>query len=274
MTAAAGVVRDDRVLTYTRVLSLAIVPFLLAAFVVLYVFPGDTRTLFAWTIGSSMTAMMLGSAYLGGAYFFLRVLRGTRWHEVKTGFLAVTLFATLLGIVTILHWTTFHHGQVPFWIWAALYFLAPFLVLGAWLANRRAAAPARPSEQRIGPVARASVAVLGLLALIQGIAMFLVPGAILSIWPWPLTPLTCRVVGAIFCLGSAGLVVLLDARWTTLRLMLQVAIVMIVLMLVAAVRARAELKPAQPLSWLLLGGFVGVLVASGLALFRMRRRPG
>ena len=33
-------VRDDRVLRYTRVLSGVIVPFLLAAFVILYVFPG------------------------------------------------------------------------------------------------------------------------------------------------------------------------------------------------------------------------------------------
>ena len=41
------VLRDDRVLAYTRVLSLAIVPFLLAAFVVLYLFPGDTKRLFA-----------------------------------------------------------------------------------------------------------------------------------------------------------------------------------------------------------------------------------
>jgi hypothetical protein len=51
-----------------------------------------------------MTAMMLGSAYLSGAYFFLRVFGGTRWHEVKTAFLAVTVFATLLGVATVVHW--------------------------------------------------------------------------------------------------------------------------------------------------------------------------
>lgn len=44
------VLPDDRVLAYTRVLSLAIVPFLLVAFAVLYLFPGDTKRLFAWTI--------------------------------------------------------------------------------------------------------------------------------------------------------------------------------------------------------------------------------
>ena len=67
--------RDDRVLPQTRALALFIVPFLLVAFVILYVFPDDTGSLFAWTIKPTMTAMVLASAYLGGAWFFLRVLR-------------------------------------------------------------------------------------------------------------------------------------------------------------------------------------------------------
>lgn len=100
------VLRDDRVLTYTRVLSLAIVPFLLTAFVVLYLFPGDTKRLFAWPINPTMTSMMLASAYLGGAYFFLRVVFESRWNVVKTGFLSVALFASLLGVATVLHWTS------------------------------------------------------------------------------------------------------------------------------------------------------------------------
>ena len=72
--------RDDRVLPYTRLLSLLIIPFLLAAFVVLYFFPGDTKRLFAWTINPTMTPMMLASAYLGGAYFFVRVLWVRHWN--------------------------------------------------------------------------------------------------------------------------------------------------------------------------------------------------
>lgn len=91
MATATRGVRDDRVLTYTRVLSGVIVPFLLAAFVILYVFPGETKRLFAWTIKPTMTPMVLASAYLGGAYFFVRVLRERRWTVIKTGFLSVAL---------------------------------------------------------------------------------------------------------------------------------------------------------------------------------------
>jgi hypothetical protein len=59
-------VHDGRVLLATRIIAGLILPFLLAGFVLLYVFPGDTKELFAWTITPTMTSMFLASAYLGG----------------------------------------------------------------------------------------------------------------------------------------------------------------------------------------------------------------
>ena len=69
MATVVPATRDDRVLAYTRALSMVILPFLLVAFVLLFFFPGDTKTLFAWTIKPTMTPMVLASAYLGGASF-------------------------------------------------------------------------------------------------------------------------------------------------------------------------------------------------------------
>jgi hypothetical protein len=265
--------RDDRVLAYTRVLSLVIAPFLLVAFVLLYLFPDDTKRLFAWTIKPTMTPMVLASAYLGGAYFFLRVLRERRWNVVKSGFLSVALFASLLGVATIVHWDKFNHGHIAFWLWVGLYFTAPFLVFAAWLSNRRFAAPGGMDEARLGGVARWVVALIGLLALIQGILMFLMPTQVIAIWPWTLTPLTCRVLAAIFCLGSAGIAVLVDPRWTTVKLMLQVEALMVSLMLVAVVRARAEFDTSKSLTWLMLGGFVALLLGSAYLWYTMEIRP-
>src|SRR6266699_6046676 len=122
-----NLVRDDRVLLATRWLSAIIVPFLLAAFAVLYLLPEHTGELFAWKIQPRMTAMMLGEAYLAGAYFFVRAVLSPRWHWVAVGFLPVTTFATLMGITTILHWDRFNHGSVAFWTWVVLYFTTPSL---------------------------------------------------------------------------------------------------------------------------------------------------
>lgn len=103
-------------------LSLFIAPFLLLAFCVLYRFPGQTQRLFAWTIRPTMTPMVLASAYLGGFYFFVRLLGERRWAAVKTGFASVALFASLLGIPTVLHWDRFNHRHVALWLWGFLYF--------------------------------------------------------------------------------------------------------------------------------------------------------
>ena len=273
MTTVASATRDDHVLAYTRVLSLVIVPFLVIGFVVLYIFPGDTDQLWAWTISSTMTSMVLASAYLGGAYFFVRAFGEQRWSAIKTGFLSVALFATLLGIATILHWDVFNHRHVSFWLWTALYFSTPFLVLGAWFANRRFAAPAEASERRLSRVAQWAVGLIGLLALAQGIVMFLAPAQVIGIWPWTLTPLTSRVIGAIFCLGSAGIQALVDPRWLTLKLMLQVEMLMVSLMLIAAVRARGEFDTSRPVTWMMLTGFIAVLLGSGYLWYTMEIRP-
>jgi hypothetical protein len=271
--AAGDPPRDDRVLPFTRGLSLFIIPFLVVAWVILYLFPGHTARVWSWTIPIQMTSMVLASAYLGGAYFFARVAREQRWHTVGTGFLAVTAFASLLGVATLMHWDKFAHQHLAFWLWAGLYFTTPFLVIGAWLANRRYAAPPAADEVLLRPVERAVVAAVGVVALAQGAVMFVAPSAVIDAWPWPLTPLTCRVVGAVFCLGGAGVGVWLDPRWSSLRLMLQVEAVMLVLILVAAVRARDEMVAGRALTWPLLVGSLLTLAGSGYLWARYELRP-
>ncbi len=122
---------EDRVLVSTRAVSAAIIPFSLLAFAVLVPWPTDTKRLFAWAIKPTMSAMVLGSVYLGGAYFFFRAARARRWHTVAGGFPPVATFAALMGIATILHWDRLMHGNLAFWLWVALYLTTPFVVFRA-----------------------------------------------------------------------------------------------------------------------------------------------
>ncbi len=269
---ARGASGDDAVLPMTRALSAFIVPFLVVAFVVLYGFPGDTDRLFAWTITPPMTPMTLGAVYLGGAYFFVRAFRATAWHTVKSGFVAVGTFASLMGVATILHWDRFNHGHVAFWLWVGLYFTTPFLVWGVWAVNRRRGAGATVDDLVLPPVARLVIGATGAVAVVAGLYLFLLPTLAVDVWPWTLTPLTSRVLGAIFMLGVAGLGVITDARWGASRIMLQVQVFMLALILLAAARARNQFDGARPLTWLLLGGFVGALAAAAILSARMNAR--
>lgn len=265
-------VRDDRVLTLTRGVSLVIIPFLVVAFFVLVPWPTDTGRLFAWHIKPTLTAMVLGSVYLGGAYFFFRAFRATEWHTVKGGFVPVGTFATLMGVATIAHWDKFTHTHVAFWLWAGLYFTTPFLVFWVFLANRKHDAPATGADLLLSVGVSRIIAVVGGLSLLTGLFLFLLPSQAVTVWPWTVTPLTSRVLGAIFCLGVAGLGALFDRRWSSARVLLQVAALMLALIVIAGARATGDFDSANAMTWLISAGFVGVLAAIVGLYLRMEAR--
>jgi hypothetical protein len=252
--------------------SIAIIPFLVVAFAVLVPWPTETGRLFAWDIEPTLTPMILGSVYLGGAYFFLRAARAQRWHTVKGGFIPVGTFATLMCIATIAHWDKFLHSRPAFWLWAGLYFTTPFLIFWVWSINRWRNAPVADSELLVPAGTSRIIAIAGGMSLLTSAFLFLAPDAAADIWPWAVTPLTSRVLGAIFALGIAGLGAPLDRRWTSARTLLQVAALMLALIVVAGVRAGSELDPGNPLTWLLTAGFVTVLAAIIVLYMRMQGR--
>ncbi len=264
----------DRVRPATRVVAVVIIPFLLLAFAVLVPVPTDTADLFAWPIRPTMSAMVLGSVYLGGAYFFVRVAFAARWHTVAGGFIPVGLFASLMGIATVLHWDRFRHDHLAFWLWVVLYFTTPFLVFAVFVANQREFRHADASELLLPASVATAIAAAGVISGATSAFLYLFPERAISIWPWQLTPLTARMLGAVFVLGVAGLGTLRERRWTAARTLVQVAMIMLVLLLLAGVRARAEFDPNRVLTWLFAVGFPGALVAIAAVYIRMESPDG
>ena len=267
--------RTDRIFPETRWVSAMIVPFLLAAFVILYLFPDHTQELFAWGIQPRMSAMMLAAAYFGGAYFFVRAATNARWHWVKVGFLPVTTFATLMGIATILHWDRFNHGYLSFFAWVGLYFTTPFIVFLLWLRNRSTdPGPTGTSlNLRVPFLVRLVIGIVGGLTVLASIVLFLQPDFMISTWPWQLTPLTTRVMGALFALTGVGeLAIALDARWSAVRIPLQSQMIGIALIALAIVFSWSNFHQANPLTWVFIASILFMLVASPLFYIWMGRR--
>ena len=175
----------DRVLPTTRILSIAIIPFLLVAFVVVYFWPSadDTAHLFAWRIAPGFTSMVLASVYLGGSYFFLRAARAKQWHRVSGGFIAVGLFATMMGVATIIHWDRFIHTNVAFWLWAGLYFTTPLLVFAMWFANQREHVATTAADLLLAEVTATIIGVLGIAAIVTSLFLFVFPRTAITIGP-------------------------------------------------------------------------------------------
>ena len=270
---------DDGIRPLTRAVAVLVLPFLAAAFVLLYFFPADTERLFAWTIQPPLTAMVLAAAYAGGIWFFIQVLRVGRWHRVRHGFPGALLFATLLGIATVLHWDRFHFGHISFITWATLYLVTPVLLLGVLVVNWRADR-GRPDavDTTIPWPARILLALFGLAALATGLVLFLAPQVAIGSWAWEVTPLTARVIGTVLTLpGTVHLWLLLDSRWSAFRWIFQAQLVSLVFLNLAVLLCRDQLLWDNPVTMPVIAALALAPVAyAWLYLFcelRARRTP-
>ncbi|MDQ4096714.1 MAG: hypothetical protein M3144_02435, partial [Actinomycetota bacterium] len=184
-------------LRVTRVVAIAIIPVLTAAFVLLYLFPSRTSQLWAWPVAPTMTAMLMGGGYLAGAYLFVRVATTRRFHRVGLLFPAITVFTTLLLLATIIHWDRFNHDHVSFWAWLLLYLITPPLLPWLWIRNRRfETGDPEPGERLVPAPIRTVMVVAGIGQLAFALVLFVRPSAIAPHWPWMLTPLTARTLSA------------------------------------------------------------------------------
>jgi hypothetical protein len=272
----AAVVRDDRILPETRIIGALIPPFLIVAFVILYLFPNDTDTLFAWTVKPSMTPLMMGGGYISGSYFFVRLVMGGRWSWFALGFLPIAAFTWFMAVATVIHWEKFNHEHIAFYAWLILYLVTPILVPVLWLRNR-ATDPGILAAGDVAvpaPVRRAAL-LIGLVLVATAMFMFLLPDTATSVWPWTLTPLTSRVIAGWFALpGVLGLMYATDSRWGAWRIVLESQVIGIALILLGAARAWGDFSSGRAMTWVFVGGLT--LLLAGLvtlyAVMESRRR--
>jgi len=216
-------VQDDRILLQTRLVLIVVVPFLLLAFLILYFFPDLSGERFAWAIKPHMTALFIGSGYLGGAYMFVFAIFGKHWHRVKAAFPPVTTFTVAMLLATILHWDRFDIHHFPFQIWLVLYIVTPIIVPYLWIKNRVTdPGTPEPDDLAVPALAKWAFMISGVIGIGMALFMFIAPQTMISIWPWTLSPLTARILGGWFgLLGVGGLYASQDSRWSAWRMPMQ-----------------------------------------------------
>jgi hypothetical protein len=274
MAKAASIDRDDRLLVPTRWIAIAIVPILVAAFVILYGFPGRTHQLWGWTIHPDMSALIMGGGYLSGAYFFARVAREREWHRVSVGFVATTVFSSILIVTTVLHWGRFNHGHVSFWAWLLLYGTTPFLLPILWANNQRTDPGAlEAGDVEVPRPLRLAVGIGGAVQLAVAALMFFWPHTAAHLWPWPLDTATSRSLSAFVAFPAVTWVWFLrERRWSSFRLTEHTATLGLVLLGLAALRAHADFRSDGRFASYLVGIVVAVALNVWLYVAMERRR--
>jgi len=274
--------RDDHVLPEMRVAAVVVVAVLVPALIILWGLPTRTDDLWAWTIKAPLTPIFMGAGYGAGAYFFYRVYRSERWHEVSVGVLSAAVFALLMLVTTILHFDKFNQGKahdalpdppvlatIAYYGWTIVYILSPFVVGWLWWRNQQLD-PGEPEEgEPLVPDGVRLVARVGAIGALVVAAVILVsPSVAVDHWGWGLTDLTARVIGCFTAqVGTGFLLLSLDARWSSWRILVQTFLIAVALLLVGAIRQWDTFLPDRPLKWAYLVGLVACAGAL-LALYR------
>jgi hypothetical protein len=127
------------------------------------------------------------------------------------------VFATLTLIATLLHLDKFHFGAVgaiarfAAWFWLGVYILVPVALIVLFVLQQRAPGVDPPRRHPIPAWLAWAFGVQGLVMLAVGVALFVAPSTARTLWPWPLTPLTARVVAAwLVAFGVAAVVTLIE----------------------------------------------------------------
>ena len=228
-----------------------------------FVLSEDTERLFAWTINPPLTAAFLGANYWAAFFLAFLSVRERVWAYARLTAAVSVVFITLTGLATLLHLDKFNFDNANGWLWAIVYFTVPPIL--AVLVARQLRLPAgdppaaAPIERWVLPV----VAVQLVVALVIGLILFLIPSWAESVWPWTLTPLTARTVGAWLLALAAGLAATLYERdWRRVRVATPTFTAIPLLQAVALVRYSDTPDWDSPRAWLYVS-YLACLLALG-----------
>jgi hypothetical protein len=277
--------RDVAVVAPMRVILVAAAVLVFLAGFQLTVFPLRTDEWFAWTIDVPMTAVFLGAAYWSSAVLEVAGARSPGWGRARLTVWTVLVFTSLTLVVTLVHLDKFHLGpdqptsaRLVAWGWLAIYAGVPvaMLVALAVQASSRAAGP-RSSLQPLPRGLRLLLVGLAVVLLAGGTALLLAPAWATDGWPWPLTDLTGRAVGAwLVGLGWAAAHARLIDDVSRVQPLGLTGVAFLVLETVALLRYGDALdwSGASAVVFVVVLAGIGVAAAWILALGRRQRRTG
>ena len=238
--------------------------------VFLFLLSGETERLFAWTIEPPLTAAFLGANYW--AAFFLAFLsaRERVWANARITYAVSIVFITLTMVATLLHLDKFNFDNVNGWLWTVVYVGVPPLLLYLIVAQLRLPGgdPPRshPIERALAPLIVLQLAVV----LVVGLALFVAPSTSDDLWPWTLTPLTSRAVGAWLLALAAGLASTLYERdWRRIRVAVPTFAAMPALQTIALARYSDTVDWTSASLWCYLAYLASLLALGVYGLFRI-----
>jgi hypothetical protein len=233
----------------------------------LFVFPERTSRFFAWTIDVPLTAAFLGAGYWASVILEWLAARERLWARARIAVPAVLVFTTLTLVATLIHLDLFHLDRsialgtrAVTWLWIAIYALVPPAMLVLAVVQWRAPGTDAPRARALPLWVRAVLATHAVVMVGLGAALFIAPEDAGSVWPWALTPLTGRAVGAwLLGIGVAAAQAVWENDLARVRVALLSYIALASLQLVALARYLDAVSFSEAATWLYVAFLLSML---------------
>ena len=271
-TAAPTAARGLR--TATRALLIASTVLTALGFGSLYLLAQTTDRTFAWTIQPPLTAAFLGAGYGAGLLLVLLSLRDGVWVHARLPLYTILLFVGLTLVPTILHRDRFHFsagsGAVgplatgAAWFWLVIYIGLPLAMLPVLLLQERTAGADPPRRHPVPTALRVALAVESVVLVVPGLFMFVAPATAETLWSWPLTPLTARVVAAWLIAFGLTAAVAVFGDLERLRIGTLAYATFGLLSLLAVARYPGTVEWGRPAAWIFVAGMAAIVVTGAL----------
>jgi len=216
-------------------------------------------------------ARFIGAFYLAatvGLVYLAR--RARRWSDARIFTWVILAWTAMLGWVSFLHFEIFDWTRPPVVAWFPAYVLFP--LYAGWLVWRGQTSPTLVADGSLPLVLRTLFFALAIGLVPLALALFLVPEAMVGLWPWKILPILAQVYSAPFlAFGVGGLLSARARAWSEVRGFVYTLIAFALGTLVASAMHRALFDPGRPVTWVWFAAFgIGLVLAIWGAASRPR----
>lgn len=163
--------------------------------------PAKLDRAFSWAALPPLHARFVGAFYLFAVLYTLGLLLARHRWQVGSGFLAVTIFTGVTGILNAINLDAFDFDETTVRIWIAVYIVFPLAGLALAYLHRHDADAAEHGRP-IAPWARTWLLVQAVVYAVVGALLLFARDAAADAWPWAVTETLAQFYGGAF-LGLA-----------------------------------------------------------------------
>jgi hypothetical protein len=198
---------------------------------------------FAWTISSDLTVGYLNGMYWASTILLVLAARTSTWAAARYGAYGAVLFMSLLFLVMLIHFDVLHTDDPKFlgsagaWSFLAAYSVLPLLGVVAIAGQVRHGGAVPPGTDPIAAWLQVVFAAQAVVLAGAGLALLVGGADADGIWPWPLTPIASRAIGAwLISLAAISGLAARDADWRRIEIVPPCYSVIAVLQAIVLVR--------------------------------------